>query len=135
MIEVTEVLPTAQEYIILRERAGLSAKSIKAAEKGLPNSLFSICLRDEGKLIGMGRVIGDGACFFEIVDIMIDPDYQSKGLGKTVMNRIDVWLETQALPGSYVSLIADKPEFYEKMGYKLTSPQAQGMYRWLKLVK
>ncbi len=24
----------------------------------------------------MGRVIGDGACFFHIVDIMVDPDYQ-----------------------------------------------------------
>ncbi|MEQ1962699.1 hypothetical protein ABLB69_05885 [Xenorhabdus khoisanae] len=40
------------------------------------NSLLAICLRDQGKLIGMGRVIGDGACFFHIVDIMVDPDYQ-----------------------------------------------------------
>ncbi|PHM33473.1 GNAT family N-acetyltransferase [Xenorhabdus innexi] len=135
MIEITEALPTPHEYLMLREYAGMSPKSIEAAEKGLPNSLFMICIRDEGKLVGMGRVIGDGACFFQIVDIAIAPDYQGKGLGKAVMTRIDAWLETQALPGSFVSLIADEPEFYEKLGYKLTEPEAMGMYRRLNLVK
>ncbi|PHM45963.1 hypothetical protein Xmau_00355 [Xenorhabdus mauleonii] len=131
MIEITDTLPTPKEYVTLRERAGLSVKSIEAAQKGLPNSLFAVYLRTQGKLIGMGRVIGDGACFFQIVDIAVDPDYQGQGLGKTIMARIDTWLEAQALSGSYVSLIADEPEFYAKLGYQLTSPDAQGMYRRL----
>ncbi|MDX7985759.1 GNAT family N-acetyltransferase [Xenorhabdus sp. 12] len=131
MVEITDTLPTPKEYVTLRERAGLSAKSIEAAQKGLPNSLFAVYLRVQGKLVGMGRVIGDGACFFQIVDIAVDPDYQGQGLGKTIMARIDAWLEAQALSGSYVSLIADKPEFYAKLGYQLTDPEAQGMYRRL----
>ncbi len=133
MIEIEYQLPTAIEYCQLRQRAGLSAKSVAAAEKGLPHTLFIIGLRVKSnqQLIGMGRVVGDGACFFQIVDIMVDPDYQGMGLGKLVMEHIDRWLDSQALTGSYVSMIADKPEFYEKLGYKLTYPEAQGMYRRL----
>ena len=133
MIEIAHQLPTATEYCQLRQRAGLSAKSISAAEKGLPHTLFVICLRAKpsNQLIGMGRIVGDGACFFQIVDIMVDPDFQGQGLGKQIMAHIDRWLDSQALAGSYVSMIADKPEFYEKLGYKLTYPEAQGMYRRL----
>ncbi len=129
--EIADAVPTPEEYINLRKKAGLSAKSIEAAKKGLPNSLYGITIRDNGRLIGMGRVIGDGACFFEVVDIAVDPDYQGLGLGKTIMLKIEKYLDSSAMEGSYVSMIADKPGFYQKMGYKLTAPEAQGMYKRL----
>ncbi|NNE66586.1 MAG: GNAT family N-acetyltransferase [Pyrinomonadaceae bacterium] len=128
-IEIIESTPSSAEYVDLRKRAGLSAKSIAAAEIGLPNSLFAVSIRHEGRLVGMGRVIGDGACFFEIVDIAVDPDYQGQGFGKKIMLRIDSYVEQAAMEGSYVSMIADQPEFYKKLGYKLTAPESQGMYK------
>ena len=128
-IEITESTPLAAEYVYLRERAGLSGKSIAAAEIGLPNSLYAVAVRNHGELIGMGRVIGDGACFFEVVDIAVDPDYQGRGLGRAIMSKIDSFLEQAALEGSYVSMIADEPGFYEKLGYKLTAPESQGMFK------
>ncbi len=128
-IEIIESIPSAAEYVRLRERAGLSRKSIAAAKIGLPNSLYSVSVRDNGRLVGMGRVIGDGACFFEIVDIAVEPLYQGKGLGKKIMLKIDSYLEQATMEGSYVSMIADEPGFYEKLGYKLTAPDSQGMYK------
>lgn len=56
--------PSANAYIDLRLECGISGKSQKAADIGLKNSLFSVCLYDECTLIGMGRVIGDGGAFF-----------------------------------------------------------------------
>ncbi|ESP92562.1 MULTISPECIES: GNAT family N-acetyltransferase [Pseudoalteromonas] len=124
---VEEQTPTPQEYCDLRVTAGLSAKSLQAAEIGLPNSLYGVSIREEGLLIGMGRVVGDGACNFEIVDVAVDPKYQGRGLGREVMTFIDRYLASVALEGSYVSMIADEPAFYEKLGYRLVSPKSQGM--------
>lgn len=129
---VIESTPTAEDYIKLRVRSGLSPKSLEAAKKGLPNSLYAVHFKYIDQTVAMGRVIGDGACFFEIVDIAVDPSFQGQGLGKKIMSHIENYLDQAAMVGSYVSMIADKPEFYKKLGYKLTSPEAQGMYKRLK---
>ena len=107
-----EHVPSPQEYCEMRVKAGLSPKSLKAAEIGLPNSLYGVSIRDDELLIAMGRVVGDGACNFEIVDVAVDPSYQGKGLGRKVMEYIDGYLSSAALEGSYVSMIADEPVFY-----------------------
>ncbi|NOH24674.1 GNAT family N-acetyltransferase [Vibrio europaeus] len=127
-----EVTPTAAEFCELRVAAGLSTKSLKAAQIALPNSLYAISIRKEGVLIAMGRVVGDGACNFEVVDVAVDPNYQGMGLGKRVMEYIDKYLSSVALEGSYVSMIADEPAFYEKLGYRLVSPSCQGMTKKFK---
>ena len=127
-----EHVPSPQEYCEMRVKAGLSPKSLKAAEIGLPNSLYGVSIRDDELLIAMGRVGGDGACNFEIVDVAVDPSYQGKGLGRKVMEYIDGYLSSAAIEGSYVSMIADEPVFYEKLGYRLVAPKSQGMTKKFK---
>ncbi len=131
-IKYEEFVPSPEEYCEMRVKAGLSPKSLQAAEIGLPNSLYGVSIRDEGALIAMGRVVGDGACNFEIVDVAVDPDYQGNGLGRKVMEYIDDYLSSVALEGSYVSIIADEPFFYENLGYKLVTPKSQGMTKKFK---
>ncbi|KIP77082.1 MULTISPECIES: GNAT family N-acetyltransferase [Vibrio harveyi group] len=131
-IKYDEHVPSPQEYCEMRVKAGLSPKSLKAAEIGLPNSLYGVSIRDDEVLIAMGRVVGDGACNFEIVDVAVDPTYQGKGLGRKVMEYIDGYLSSAALAGSYVSMIADEPVFYEKLGYRLVAPKSQGMTKKFK---
>lgn len=122
-----ETVPSPGEFCEMRIKAGLSAKSLKAASIAFPNSLYGISIRDGKQLIAMGRVVGDGACNFEVVDIAVDPAYQGRGLGREVMQYIDNYLASVALEGSYVSMIADEPAFYEKLGYRLVAPKSQGM--------
>lgn len=128
---VVDKIPTPEEYCQLRIDAGLSPKSLDAAATGLPNSLYAVCVFDGPSLIAMGRVVGDGACFFQIVDIAVNPSYQGFGLGKLVMDKVETYLKSVAQSGSYVSLIADKPAFYEKLNYLHTAPEAYGMYKRL----
>lgn len=131
-IKYEEKAPSPQEFCEMRVKAGLSPKSLKAATIALPNSLYAISVRDGDLLVAMGRVVGDGACNFEIVDVAVDPKYQGQGLGRKVMEHIDNYLASVALEGSYVSMIADEPEFYEKLGYNLVSPSSQGMTKKFK---
>lgn len=123
--------PDPQEYIDLRLEGGISGKSKEAATIGLKNSLFAVSIYDQGVLIGMGRIIGDGGAFFQVVDIVVKPSYQGKGLGKAVMRELMDYLDNHTYSGSYVSLIADDPanKLYEQFGFRYTYPASHGMYR------
>ncbi len=131
-IKFEEKVPSPKEFCGMRVKAGLSPKSLKAATIALPNSLYGISIRNGDELIAMGRVVGDGACNFQVVDVAVDPSYQGRGLGRKVMEYIDSYLSSVALDGSYVSMIADEPAFYEKLGYKLVSPSSEGMTKKFK---
>ncbi|MBX8651791.1 GNAT family N-acetyltransferase [Klebsiella michiganensis] len=121
-------VPTAESFCRLRCRAGLPARSLAAAKIALPRSCYGVHAVYAGHdVIGMGRIIGDGALNFEIVDMAVDPIYQRQGIGKEIMCRLKTWLETQAW-GSFVSLIATVPEFYKEFGFRNVPPESEGMF-------
>ncbi|MEJ8305858.1 GNAT family N-acetyltransferase [Saccharibacillus sacchari] len=124
-------IPQPEEYIELRVVAGMSPRTLEAARTGLPNSLFSVTLREEGKLVGMGRVLGDGGCAYLISDIVVHPSMQRRGLGKQIMAEIEKYLDANVPPRSFVSLIADTPAdaLYRHFGFVDTAPASIGMYR------
>ncbi|WP_251373206.1 GNAT family N-acetyltransferase [Janthinobacterium sp. JC611] len=122
-------IPAIATYQHLRVAAGLSAKSMEAAARGLPNSLFAVQVLLGDEVVGMGRVIGDGGCFFQVTDIAVLPAHQGKGLGKRIMREIMQFIETEVPPSAYVSLIADgqAQDLYAQFGFKHTAPVSVGM--------
>jgi ribosomal protein S18 acetylase RimI-like enzyme len=70
------------------QNAGLSPKTRQAAERGLPDSIYSVLVKDGKTPIGMGRVIGDSGCHCQVVDICVLPEYQGRGIGKMIMEKI-----------------------------------------------
>jgi ribosomal protein S18 acetylase RimI-like enzyme len=128
-------IPTAGEFQQLRLDCGLSAKSDQAAAMGLPNSLFATSIRQGDRLIAMGRVVGDGGCNFEVVDIAVHPQFQRQGVAQLVMESIMNFINDNAPDSAYVSLIADdhSPALYSKFGFEPTAPASIGMA--LKIVK
>ncbi|WBU61559.1 GNAT family N-acetyltransferase [Paracoccus albus] len=121
--------PTVDEYLHLRQVCGLSAFSAAAAELGLPRSIFAVVVEVHGQAIGMGRIIGDGGCFFQITDIAVDPAHQGKGLSKHIMNALMDHVLNELPDTAYVSLIADKPadRLYRQYGFAEVSPASVGM--------
>lgn len=122
-------IPGDDEYRALRTAAGLSAMSAEAAGKGLPSSLCSVCVRAGTQLIGMGRVVGDGGCFFLVVDIAVHPSRQKQGIGKRIMAALIEQLRERAPAGAMVGLFADGEAYrlYQQYGFRLVAPAAQGM--------
>ncbi len=119
MPEFRDEVPGAEEYRAMRRAAGLNARTAEAAAIGLPNSLHAICVREDGRLIGMGRVIGDGGTFAQITDIAVLPEKQGQGIGHEIVARLVAWCN-RSLPAScYLSLIADPPadRIYAKFGF------------------
>lgn len=121
-----------ETYLRLRVESGLSARTVEAARAGLPHTWHAVTVHLEGEAVGMGRVVGDGGCVFQIVDICVLPDHQGRGLGKRIMAALVDELERRAPQGAYVSLIADGDArfLYEKFGFRPTAPESIGMHRW-----
>ena len=120
----------ADTYRSLRSQCGLSPKSAYAAFMGLRNSLFSVAVMHEEQIVGMGRLVGDGALFCQIVDICVLPEFQGRGLGKRVMSALMDFAEKNLPNSCYISLIADGDarHLYEQFGFKDTLPKSRGMY-------
>lgn len=117
---VIERTPTVQEYNEVRRAAGLSVKDEIAAQRGLSNTLFAVCILYDDVVVGIGRVIGDGGLFYDIVDIAVVASHQRKGLGKMIMESLMSYLDRNAPPSSLICLLSNKgvAPFYEKFGFK-----------------
>jgi GNAT superfamily N-acetyltransferase len=127
--ELSPTIPGEDEYRALRVAAGLSAMSPEGARLGLPASWCSVCLRHDGELVGMGRVVGDGGLFLFVVDIAVAPAWQGKGLGRRIMQALMDEVRARAPSRTMVGLIANGTahQIYEKFGFRLVAPGAQGM--------
>lgn len=121
--------PSLEEYLHLRAAAGLSGFSEDAARAGLAGTIHSVLVVHEGVAVGMGRLIGDGGCFFQVVDIAVHPEHQGRGLGKAIMTAIMTYVSQELPASAYVSLIADTPanKLDEQYGFLETAPRSLGM--------
>jgi ribosomal protein S18 acetylase RimI-like enzyme len=128
-LNYTNKVPDVEEFMALRVSAGLSRNDPDAATAGLAGTCFSVCVRDAERLVAMGRVIGDGGCFFQVVDVAVHPEYQRRGIGLQVMTRLMEQLREHAPKTAYVSLFADgnAARLYEKFGFERTTPASTGM--------
>lgn len=127
--DVLRQTPSAETYRALRTAAGLSAKSEEAALRGLPNSLFAVQILHRGEPVGMGRIVGDGGCFYQVVDIAVRPEHQGRGLGKRIMRELMAYVQAEVPASGYVSLIADgqAQHLYAQFGFEPTAPRSVGM--------
>ncbi|WP_027910396.1 GNAT family N-acetyltransferase [Pseudomonas sp. URMO17WK12:I4] len=126
---LVHTIPSVETYRHLRTAAGLSGKTVEAASRGLPNSLFAVQVLCAGEPVGMGRVIGDGGAFFHVVDIAVLPEHQGRGLGKMIMAAISDYIAREVPESGYVSLLADGEAYrlYQQFGFALTAPASLGM--------
>jgi len=111
--------PTVEDFLLLRSNVGWGGLDASLAKKSLANSLFHVVIYHDKALIGMGRVVGDGAMYFYIQDVIVDPSYQKQGLGTELMDTVEGYLRYTASKGSTIGLLAakGKESFYARYGY------------------
>ena len=78
------------EILSLYESVGWIAytRAPEVLERAFSNSLITFAARDEKKLIGLIRVVGDGETILFIQDLLVSPEYQRKGVGSALLNEI-----------------------------------------------
>ena len=121
MIKYIEQTPSADEFNYLTNSVGWGIREKNIIEEALKNTLYSLCVYDNDKLIGYGRIIGDKTIFLYIQDIMVIPEYQSKHIGTGIMNnllnQINQYKKINPDIRTYLGASKGKESFYEKFGF------------------
>lgn len=134
-VKVEPRTPTPREYAKLRDSVKWDKLDLNTIERGLKNSIFSVCATFEQEVIGCGRVIGDGAMYFYIQDIIVSPAFQKRGIGKFIMNEIIKYLNKTADHNAFIGLMSADGVigFYEKYGFEERPGNRPGMFKvWQK---
>lgn len=120
-INYIEKTPTPDDFNMLTESVGWGKRENSIVEEALKNTLYSLCVYDENKLIGYGRIIGDKTIFLYIQDIMVIPKYQGKQIGTGIMykllEQVDRYKKVNPNIRTYLGASKGKESFYEKFGF------------------
>ena len=113
-------IPTAKEYNELHLAVQWPTLDETLAEQGLSNSLYAVVVQDEkGKIVGMGRVVGDNAIYFHIQDVIVRPEFQRQGIGKLIMKELMSYVNRTGGKNSSIGLMSSKGReaFYRSFGF------------------
>lgn len=125
------------DYNNLRDSAGWGRIPEKQARAGLSRSDFVIAAKDGERTVGMSRVLTDGGCVALILDVVVHPEYQGKGIGRTLMQSVMNYINNRIAQGEvgHICLMAakGKEDFYKKFGFeeRPNEKQGAGMTQWI----
>jgi len=125
---IAEEIPEIKEFVNLYKTTGWCLFSNEVFLTALQNSYYVICIYDNIKLIGMGRVISDLAMYGWIHEMIVEPEYQRKGIGTLIIEKILEKLKKDKIPYAGLFCNREKKEFYLKNGFKERPDYAPGMY-------
>lgn len=112
-------MPSPQELIALYDSVQWRAYTRDPAQlaRGVAGSLRVITARRAGQLVGLARIVGDGASIAYLQDILVSPLAQRSGVGRELFTRA---FAPFAAVRQQVLLTDDEPgqrAFYEAMGF------------------
>ncbi|MEL6439590.1 MAG: GNAT family N-acetyltransferase [Cyanobacteria bacterium J06621_8] len=116
----------------LCDRVGWARRPIRKVKKAIENSFLVVSMWEvSGKrrsLIGFARATSDHAFNATIWDVVVDPKFQNRGLGKAMMKYAINQLRRSDI--SNITLFADPQvvKFYQRLGFILDPEGIKGMF-------
>lgn len=96
--------------------APLGDKKAAELQKSFGNSMYKCFVFESTQLVGVGRALADGVDCSYICDVAIHPDYQGKGVGKSIIQKLISLSEGHRKIILYAN--PGKEGFYKKLGFK-----------------
>ena len=108
---------------LLRMTYWAEKRPIEIIEQSIRNSsCYGLYLEEADKLVGFARVISDYATTYYLCDVIIDTEYQHKGLGTALISYINSLPEFSGLRG--VLITRDAQALYRKFGFEVMNDRA-----------
>lgn len=128
---------TAEQFCNLQEAVGFGRPNTIQIERAIKNSIYSVSISVAEEVIGMGRLVGDGARIFYIQDVCINPEFQGKGIGKLVVEKLLDYIKSNSMENSTVTVglmaAKGKEEFYAKLGFRIRPNEREGNGMMMKI--
>jgi len=105
-----------EELSNLYRIAPLGDKDPDLLKRVFSNSMFKCFAFENGRLVGAGRAVADGADCSYLCDVAVHPDVQGRGLGAEIVSR----LRDQSAGHKKIILYANPGTegFYRKLGFR-----------------
>ena len=124
-IRLIDNILQAEDFIRLRIQAGFVEIPVEHARKALRNGLINVSAIYNGELVGMGRLVRDGAMYWYLQEIIILPQFQRKGIGTMIVNHLVDYARENSATGKFTTIggvsANGKEPFYEKLGFEVIS--------------
>ena len=97
------------------QRVGMAVRPPELLQKAFAASAVVVFAYVDGRPVGFGRAISDGAYQAAVYEMAVAPEFQKLGIGAQIMRAI-----LERLPGCNVILYASpgKEGFYRKLGLR-----------------
>lgn len=96
------------------KRVNMGYFDAETHKRAFENSYAVVFIFEEDKLIGFGRALSDGAYQAALYDVVVQPEYQGRGIGRLLVENL-----LSQLPHCNVILYAavGKEEFYQRLNF------------------
>jgi GNAT superfamily N-acetyltransferase len=108
------------DYVcVLFEKVNWRTRLPEEIKKAFHQSTWTLFVFQDDQLVAFGRTIDDGRYYAMLGDIVVDPDFQGRGLGKKLVKTLNEKLVNY----HFVTLTAapGKDAFYKSLGWKKQS--------------
>ena len=121
-VKIVERTPTVKEYLDLVEAVGWGKyTNPDLVEKILAAPLFAVVAQDPetNETIGCALVLGDGAGFYYVKDLMVQPAWQHKQVGSMLMKALTDWMDATApdIAHAYLFTGENLAAFYKQFDF------------------
>ena len=129
-IEIRSEIPATDQFWDLfqttgwNEKYGLSSDELMQA---LHSSWYVLSAYADEQLVGFGRLVSDGILHAMIYELIVLPEYQSRGIGGKMLEKLVKKCQEAGVRDIQLFCAAGKREFYEKRGFAARPEGAPGM--------
>jgi GNAT superfamily N-acetyltransferase len=129
-------LPTPEEYWSLIDAVGWGKYADRqTTDKILAAPVFAVVAQNKAtnEVIGCALLLSDQASFYYVKDVMVQPEWQKRGIGTKLMHEVVQWMDRNAPEHAYVGLFTPEnlAPFYKQFDFV----PAFGMNRRIQIPK
>lgn len=132
----TQDLPV-EAYQHLRSAVHWPELPLEEAASGLEHSAYTVACRFGSEVIGCARIVWDHGYIAYFSDLIVLPEQQKKGVGKTLTRLAINWIKEQLKPGWKIKIVListhGNESFYRKLGFteRPAGSMGAGLDMWL----
>ncbi|WP_336632572.1 MULTISPECIES: GNAT family N-acetyltransferase [unclassified Microbacterium] len=120
--------PTAVEFKALYEETGWGTWTIERFAQALAGSWVVCSVRDDaGRLIGIGRLISDGALHAFVTEMIVTETARGSGIGGEVLARLVEEARRRGVEDVQLFAARGRAGFYERHGFERRPESGPGM--------
>jgi GNAT superfamily N-acetyltransferase len=130
VISYRETIPEQEQFFKLFQSTGWNKDyHLEAGEihEALKHTWYSVSAYDVDRLVGYGWVLSDGKLHALIVEMIVHPSYQGRGIGSAILDRIMARCKAHKIRDIQLFCAKGKVGFYESRGFFPRPDEAPGM--------